>query len=99
MASQPMVNPPTDIESDAEYMRLKALRDEIEQAMMGNVKFGQSTSSEGNAATFYSRADLQMMYDNYTTKMNRRASEITIADGIDADPEFGQAIILQLPKY
>lgn len=93
-----MVTPNPDILTDPEYIRLSKIRDEVEEAMRGGAKFGQSTSAEGNAATFYSRQDLQQMYDDYTLKMNRRAQEVTGGEG-NQDLDFAQSVTLQLPRY
>ena len=87
-----------DLNQDAEYVRLSKLRDSIEKAMQDGAQFGQSTSAEGNAATFYSRADLQKMYDYYTDQMGRRALQISGPEG-NQDYDFAQSVTLILPKY
>ena len=96
-----MVTPNPDIMTDPEYLRILKLREEVDQAIANNAKFGYATSSEGGAATFYGQKDLQTIRDNYTTQLNRRAQEITAeaAEDENWDADFAQSVVLQLPRY
>ena len=86
------------LNTDAEYLRLSGLRDEIDQSIHEASADGQSGSAEGRGVQFYSRKDLQMQRDNLTTQMNRRALELE-EDATNKDFDFAQSVNIQLPRY
>ena len=83
---------PVIITNDAEWKRLKGLRDEIDAAMSDAVTYGQISGAEGRSVQFYGLIDMQKQRDRLTVQMNRRAAEIT---GVDWD--WGQSVDLSFP--